>query len=162
MGLRETLNQNPGITMGVVGTVTLLLVIWIVVQLWPTAPAGVGGETFYTVDDGASFFRDSASKPPPFDRGGQQAVRAYIYQCGRDRFVGYMLRFTEEAHKIFEAEIARGDVPSQTEYVVGTHNVEVKKPGQAEWVKLSAPNEQLLRATQVTCPDGTYAEPVLP
>lgn len=162
MGIRETLNRNASVTMTVVGVVTLLLVIWIVIQLWPGAPRGVGNQQFYTADDGQSFFRDSASKPPPFDYNGQQAVRAYVYECNGKRFVGYMLRFTPEAHKLFAEQIARGDVPAQTEYVVGASNVEVKKPGQTEWVKLSAPNDQLLKATQVTCPDGSFAEPVIP
>lgn len=162
MSIREKLNQKPSVAVGVSSVIIIAAVVLILLQLWPRTPQGVTSQAFFTDDDGASFYRDATSNIPPYDHNGKQGVRAYVYRCGREQFVGYMERYTPEAHKIFEEQIKAGRAPTMNADMIGHQNVEVKKPGQGDWVKLSGPKPKLNEIFKITCPDGTKAEAVIP
>ena len=57
-------------------------------------------QAFYSTDDGATIFADDA-KMPPFDRGGAQAVQAFVFSCdgGKHRWVQYLMKFSDKALK---------------------------------------------------------------
>ena len=166
MGIRETLNKNPSITTGVtigIIVVALLAIVW---QMWSSRPNIGNLKSFYTVDDGKTWFEDAATKNPPFDYKGQPAVRAYVFKCGDNgqAFVAYMERFTPDALKKLEAATAN---PAQTDPMamenLYTTGMEIKKPGGAKWVLRTTADGDKMQS-DIKCPDGstTNIQPVIP
>jgi len=147
MGAREWLNQHPKVAIGG-GVVIVILAIGLVVaqvlagrHKYPSGPP----QAYYTVDDGKTFFADSTDKVPPFDHEGQPAVTAYVYQCGGQKFVGYMERFTPKFH---DYVVAHGRTPEAARY-----GRELKRPGEPNWL----PSGDLVKVAQiedVKCPNG--------
>jgi hypothetical protein len=167
VGIRETLNKNPGITTGATAAIILLAVGFIIYQLTGGGTPGIATEAFYTIDDGATWFEDDINKIPPFDKDGKQAVKAYVYECpGTDPFVAYLERYTPEAKKALEAAAKSNDPnnPVIMEDVQMT-GLEVKKPktGDKGWVKQSnsAASSKIM---DLKCPDGKVEglAPVMP
>ena len=124
------------------------------------------GKSFFTVDDGKTFFVDSSDKIPPFERGGQQAYRAHVFECGGKRVVGYLSRFTPEAIAALR-EAAKykgtGKPPPNVGVLssIGTTGLQVKRPGEAAWVMQG----DVRRATAVRvfrCADGSTPQEVDP
>src|SRR5688500_20263081 len=107
MGLRETINENQGMTTAVTVALILLVVGYIVYTIARGGPGGAGApvpaQTFYSDDDGATWFADSDSKVPPFDHNGKQAVRARGYKCGGKTFVNHLARYTPELKQRLDA-----------------------------------------------------------
>jgi hypothetical protein len=146
MGLREQLNENPRITTGItVGIIVVMLAL----LLWPRGNGrGLGGgssspQTFFTIDDGHTWFPDDAKNIPPFKKDGKDAVLAIVYRCGGKTFVNHMQRYTPDAQKKLQAIYAKGDAggandPSIIE-PIREAGLEVKSPDGKEWVKASDP-----------------------
>jgi hypothetical protein len=159
LGIRETLNKNPGITTGVTAGIVVAAIGVIVWQLWggsgPGASGGGVGKQFYSDDDGATYFVDSSTKVPPFDHNGKKAVRALVFQCGDGKpFVGMLQRYTPDAKAKVEkiqSGAKPGDVVMEDIEITG---LEVKKPktGDTGWVKQTDPKAGAIN--RVTCPDG--------
>ena len=153
MSLRDKLNDNPRITTGI--TIALIVVVLGYI-LYNTMSGGPGGApapapnlSFYTVDDGATWFADDATRIPPFEHKGKQAVRARVYKCDGKVFVNHLERFTPEAQKRMQALAARsagGDaMPAET---VG---LEVKSPGGGDqWVAMTHPGAVKIMAPKCT------------
>ena len=110
MGIRETLNQNRGITIGAVSGVIVLTLVYIVYSLRGESGGGASAGTakaFFSDDDGQSYFADGADKIPPFDHNGKPAVTAHVFRCnGGKPFVGYLERYTPEGKKRRESRQA--------------------------------------------------------
>ena len=157
MGLRDRLNDNPRIAVGVLGTVVLAAIVFIAMQVLASRRTIRSDlpDSFYTVDDGQSFFVANSANFPPFDHEGKPAVQAHVYECGGQRFVGYLERYTPEAHK---AMIENRATPQHQIY-----GRELKKPGEKTWVK-SGDDVAADRVMTVACPHGgAHApEPVEP
>jgi hypothetical protein len=168
MGIREQLNENPRITTGITAAIIVIVLAWL---LWPRgagAPGGGGGtggagQLFYTTDDGKTWFPDDAQKIPPFKKDGQDAVRAVVYKCGGKTFVNHMERYTPEGQKQLAAAQAKSgsDAAAALMTPVAETAMEVKSPGDKEWVKINDP-----KAPQVLKPkcsgDGSDLEVVRP
>jgi hypothetical protein len=162
VGLRETLNNNSKITTGV--TIALIVVVLGYIIYAGTghgpggSPAPAKDRVFYTDDDGATWFADDATKIPPFDHNGKQAVRARVYRCGGKTFVNHVERYTPEVQKRLQQAQARsaggGDVVAAE--VAG---IEIKSPGEERWVNANDP-----AATKIMHPkcSGGDLELVLP
>ena len=155
MGLRETLNQHPGIATGTAIGVIVLVLGYIV---FGTAgrganggPAPVANRAFYSDDDGAHWFADDVTKVPPFDHNGKQAVRAKVYRCDGKTFVNHMERYTPEAHKRLEQAYARAANAADVIAPEAT-GIEVKAPGGDHWVSASDPAALKIMAPK--CPSG--------
>lgn len=109
---------------------------------------------FYSSDDGATFFESASTNFPPFSHSGKDAVgaRVFVDAAGRP-FVGYLERYTPEG-KVRAAELlaqrsAGTGTPGRDDILYA--NMEVKRPGEKEWVKLSDPKARGIRT--VMCPD---------
>jgi hypothetical protein len=148
MGIREWSENHPRVTYGVVGACVVAAVTTIVLNVmagrhaYPTrAP-----DSYFSVDDGKTFFVASSDNYPPFDYKGQQAVHAYVFECSGKRFVGYMERFIPSVKQMLDA-----GKPLTAEMV--RFGREMKKPGSTVWVKTG---DLAIEATvtNVTCPDG--------
>ncbi len=147
--IREKLNQHPGAVGGVVGGLALLavFVLWDQLSSEPDYTSGIV-PNYYTTDDqspaGAlsALFEDDTGKLPPFDKGGKQAYRAYVFTTdgGKTKFVGYLERYTAEGKRLLEeARDGRsaGLLPDQLNNQLAKTGIEVKRPGDRDWVLLS-------------------------
>jgi len=147
IGAREWLNQHPKTAMGGGCVIAVMAVGFIVVQVmagrhkYPAGPP----ESYFTVDDGKTFFAASSDNIPPFDYNGQQAVSAYVFQCGGQKFVGYMERFTPKFHDFV---VAHGRTPEANKY-----GRELKRPGDAKWLQ-SGDLQKEGTLEDVHCPNG--------
>jgi hypothetical protein len=161
MGIREKLNDNPGVTTGVTAAIVVIAVAFIIWQLLPSRPS-IATKDYYTVDDGATYFKDDIKKVPPFVYEGKEAVRVRVFRCAKGGpFVGYLEKYTPTAKKQLEA--AQNPPPSgpngpapgfnpmmESEMMNGRL---VKKPGDKKWVSQQDPAYQ--QVVDVKCPDGS-------
>jgi hypothetical protein len=146
-GAREWMNQHPKVAIGVGCGVVVLAIGLIVAQVmagkhrYPSGPPS----DYFSADDGKTYFTAGDDNVPPFDHGGQQAVRAYVFQCGSEPFVGYLERFTPAYH---DAVVAHGISAEALRY-----GREIKKPGEDKWHAVTdmATENKL---TEVHCPNG--------
>ena len=174
MGIRQTLNDNPVVTTSVTGVI-ILAAIFFLFRSACSGPGGGGSGTvptkeYFTVDDGANYFPEDAKKVPPFQHQGKTAYRVKVYKCpDGTTFVSHLERFSEADKKRMEAALAarpaggdpNGSLPPDTFVLAG--NMEIKKPGDKEWVKMSDGVEKYLSVLRPKCPDGSMnAAPVLP
>lgn len=84
MGIRQTLNENPVVTAAATGGIILLALIFILYQAFGGRGGSgyrPGGKSFFSDDDGATWFADESSKIPPFDHDGKTAYRVVVYKC---------------------------------------------------------------------------------
>jgi len=171
MGIRETLNQNPGITTAGTAGIILVALGFIVYQLMGSGSPKIQTESYYTIDDGKTWFADDINKVAPFIHQGKEAVRIFIFSCdgGKTKFVPYLQKYSDEAKKKLEASReganARPNFPPDfvlQEEIQMTGTL-VKRPGDDKWVKQMDPAS--VDVTEIKCPDGgkmENLEPVLP
>lgn len=165
MGIRDSLNQNPGITTGVTAAMIVLALAWIAWSTFGSAWTGVDGpRLYYSSDDGKTFV------PGPLARRySATGIIAHVFTCDEDksRFVGYLERYTPEAiaaMKDRDRRLAkRGGGPEMTtlDPAIAEGRL-VKKPGVGAWVNASSPAGAAVM--NVVCPGGGDARPdeVLP
>jgi hypothetical protein len=107
MSIRERLQGNK-ITGVVIGASLLFVAaIAIAIQFWPQKKPDLARQ-YYSVDDGQTWFSDEVSHVAPFDHDGKTAVIAeiYTYDNGNKMFCPYLAKYTDDAKKRLEAEIA--------------------------------------------------------
>lgn len=161
MGLRETMNRNRRLTIAATVAAIILVAGWILWQngtLASISPSDDGaGKTFFTDDDGATWFVDSAGKVPPFNHNGKEAVACFVYKNGDKGkpWVSSLLRYTPEGKKSREARVSAKweGGPRMIEPLLS--GVEVKKPGTGNtgWVKLDDPRAPAIQEPR--SPDGS-------
>lgn len=162
MGIRETINKNPKQTTAITAGIIALAFI---VILWQACGGGGGGvgQSYYSIDDGRTFFVDASNKIPPFKKDGKDAVRAHVFTCdgGKTKFVGYLEAYSPQDKKMMEDAMS-GKAPPAA-YAGYSGQAMVKKPGQPQWVPLMPGTTQVYSAiVQVNCPDGATPERVYP
>jgi len=165
----DTPNKNRTIAIAVVASIVVLAIaIFFFNRSTSVSGSFATGQAFYSDDDGATWFTDSADKLTPFDHDGKQAVRAYIYQCGSGKkFVGRLERYTAEQKKFLQdtqTAISQGKPPPRPTAPSGPSvgwGSEVKKPGDSQWI----PANDFTRAASILnpkCPDGHPATLINP
>jgi hypothetical protein len=151
-GVREWINQHPKVAVSMGGVIVVLAIGILVVEVmagrhhYPAASP----DSWFTVDDGKTYFAASSDNIAPFDYNGQQAVHAYVYRCGNQTFVGYMDRFTPRYHDMV---VAHGLTPEAERW-----GRELKRPGESKWVQSGDLNLEA-QYYNVKCPDGSNQEP---
>ena len=165
MGIRESINRNKSI--GLLAGVLLLggSLVAIVMQAQATADPGPG-QSYYTVDDGKTFFTESSTKLPPFDKEGKLAYRAHVFECGGKKVVGYISRFTQEAKDALaeaKASAGTGKPPRNVAMLaqIVTTGTEDTRPGSDKWVNASDTTRAIPIRTY-RCPDGSAPGEVYP
>jgi hypothetical protein len=168
MDIRKAIQGKPiaGVAVGVV----LLALASIIVarQFWPEKKADLS-QTYFTDDDGATWFTDSEYLVPPVDHGGKPAVFAQIYSYanGSKTFCAYMTRYTPEAKKQLEgaisAAVKNGKPPASVELFQDRRfletAIEVKKPGaDNKWIPRSDP--AAINVMSIQSPDGSAVDQV--
>jgi hypothetical protein len=152
MGIREWTEKHPKAVVSLVGACIGLTVVTLVVQVLAgrrTINTQVP-DSFFTVDDGKTFFVASGSNIPPFDYKGQQAVGAYVFEASGKRFVGYLERYTPEAHELM--------VENKATIQTQISGRELKKPGDTKWVR-SDDVKAVAKVVNVLSPDGSGGTP---
>lgn len=166
-GVRGFIDRHRGI---VAGVMVAIIATVLFVQFRP-APAG---KMFLTTDDGKTHFSHDYAVPPVMV-DGKEAVQAVVFTCGAGTqpFVGYMIRYTPEGKAKATANATTGPRPTGAGWPEG---VEVKKPGEGDWVSTSggpggapaagaAMRKGLLtvdKITTITCSGGGFALPLSP
>lgn len=143
---------------GAILVVAGIAIIWM--DMRPPKTTYERSESFFTVDDGKTWFADDAKNIPPYDKNGQQAVCAHVYRAADGtKFVNYLERFTPEAKQALEAlrnpdpnQHVRGDpAAARSAFLDGR---EVKRPGDSKWVSCSD-MAAALKVMSIRCPDGS-------
>jgi len=168
VGIRETLNKNPGLTTGATVGIILLALVFIIFQIRGGGTPDIATEAYYTIDDGKTWFADDINKVPPFQKDGKDAYRVYVYKCADGKeFVSHLERYTPEGKKAMEAaqKSTDGGNPVIMEDVM-MNGMEVKDPGTDPvkgWVKQSDAN-RAGKIMELKCADGNNAGivPVVP
>jgi hypothetical protein len=170
VGIRETLNENPRLTTGItIGIIVVVLgfIVWQIKGGLSSTPEGGGSsggtKVYFSDDDGQTYFADDAAKVPPFDHGGKQAVRAHVVKCDGKTFVNYLERFTPEGKKKMEAMGGKppaGD-PTAMDSIRNT-GMEVKRPGDKDWLRASASDPRYGEITRWKCKDFETAQELVP
>lgn len=157
MGVRQKLNDASKSVMVLI--IVLVIGVYAVVA-WemhrPAAGAHLGLKSYYTVDDGKTYFADDGARMPPFDHDGSPAVRCYVFKCGDTEFVGYLEEFSPELHDALTKPFDpahRGDA-APPNFAQGTL---VKKPGDKNWIIKASPKGDAL--VRVKCPNGSIDQP---
>jgi hypothetical protein len=158
VGIRQKLNDA---SKGVIGLVIVLVIGVYAVVAWefhrPANGGHLGLKTYYTTDDGKTYFPDDGALFPPFDHEGGQAVRCYVFKCpSSGEFVGYLEKFSPELHDALTTPFDpthRGDHPP-LDFSSGTL---VKKPGDKNWIIKASTKGQAI--VHVQCPNGSSDEP---
>jgi len=139
MGVRERLNNNPRVAIGVAAAIVVVTCTVVALQFSGASTGEPSASAFFTIDDGQTWFVDDAIKLAPFQRDGKEAVRAYVFECNGTRFVNHLERFTPDGRKAAETAIgAKGT--EQAASVAGQlrlSGAEIKKPGAKQWTALS-------------------------
>lgn len=164
MGIRETLNKNQSITTGVTIGIIVLAVGIIVWQMLPDRTPRILVKSYYTIDDGQTWFEDTSDKIVPFTKDGKEAVRAHLFQCsGGPPFVGYVEKLDPRVKQRLDEFMANPNnkgrvMPGQAE-AEDTGRL-VKRPGDKQWLPDTHP--MAARITTIKCKDGSYATRVVP
>jgi hypothetical protein len=162
MGIREKINNSkfaPIIGGGFLVVAAAIAVFY----FWPRGPHINYRLTYYSDDDGQTYFKDSIYKFAPFDHNGKTAVGAVVYEdAHNDVFVGYLTRFTPETQrqleKIYSDASSTGSAAQVQQAVldviqsprVAWGGTEIKLPGpQNHWM----PRGQMMNPP-IKLPDG--------
>lgn len=102
-------------------------------------PQGMPTQSFFTTDDGKTFFADASSKIPPFDHDGIPAYGCYVFtdDGGKTKYVGWLYRYTSDGKKrLADSQNASGQLGSSL-----FNCIEVKAPGTGDkgWVPCTSP-----------------------
>lgn len=154
--LREKINKNPGPVAG-------LILVVAAVALWLAfgRSGGKGPSTsYFTTDDGKTWFTDSMDKVAPFQKDGKEAVMVTLYHCqeGKHDFVGVMNRFTPAGKALMEKYMALRKNPPPTKPGMpppmfeppGLGAQEIKRPGETVWMNTADP--RMANFQPIQCP----------
>jgi hypothetical protein len=167
VSLREKLNERPSIVTGATLAIIVIamgLIIWQVIRGNNLPP----GKSYFTTDDGMSFFELTNDNVPPFKHEGKTAVRAYVFSCdgGKTRFVGFLERFTPDAKKTIEAALKHPNEDTIDGQGAIQTGAQVKLPrtgnDDSKWILRDSPEGQALMDS-VKCEHETdVLEPIEP
>jgi hypothetical protein len=162
MGIREKINDSrigPIVGVGMVIAAVAIGVFY----FWPSGPHVHYAQSFYSDDDGQTYFEDSLYKFAPFNHNGKTAVIAIVYEdAHNNKFVAYLQRYTPGTLKRLQkayADASAAGTPTQVQQTVldllaspsiAMGGMEVKSPGPSNsWVPRSRSS-----SLSVKMPDG--------
>jgi hypothetical protein len=163
LGVRQALNAKPVITVAAAVVIMVVALIFVFqscseTALPPRQPPRA--KEFFSIDDGAHWFAADNTTVPPFQHEGKPAYRAKVFKCADGKeFCAWLERYSETDRKRYQETIDKAkstgkDVRGQMMFtLVG---IEVKRPGEKEWVKQTPQNEQKYTAIRTPkCADGS-------
>src|ERR1700735_2603150 len=98
MGIREVVNKYPGRAVGIVLVCSSVILISAMRSSQSSDHHPVfPDKSFFSTDDGKTWFADSASNVPPYDYDGKPAVQAMVFRCDGHKWVQYLQKYTDSA-----------------------------------------------------------------
>jgi hypothetical protein len=126
----------------------------------PASASMEGPKSWYTIDDGKSWFADSANKVVPFEHQGKQAYRCFVWSCdgGKTQFVSHLERLSAAGRRAFAGK----DHVDPMELVPGSEEVKLPLTGNDGWMISTSAQAQSVRMPK--CPErgGGTPEAVWP
>jgi hypothetical protein len=152
MAVRETLRKYPSAVAVVVIALIVACVAVIHSEVKGPVDLSVAGKTFYSDDDGKTWFLDDPSKGSPFDHNGKQAYRAIVFRCpGGAPFVAFLAKFSDQEIAQDAAAMAHAP-PGTPSRLSGMALDNIKKPGESKWSLNSTLS--MSGFPPVNCPSG--------
>jgi hypothetical protein len=167
--LRQTVFENPYFRTALLAGAVVVIVAFLIFQSHGRSVPSASSQTFFSVDDGKTWFADDARKIPPFDKNGKPAVRAFVYRCADGTtFVNHLQRFKPDAKRVLEEPSApdpahKGGIDlSGIKKDALASGREVKRPGDAKWID-GGDFRAAAQILAVKCPQGhSDAQPLEP
>ncbi len=137
MDIRFAMNNHKGATFGVVIAIIAGITFYFLHYSGPRQ--GMPSQSFFTTDDGKTFFTDASSKIPPFDHDGVPAYGCYVFSDdgGKTKYVGWLYRYTSDGKmRLAGSQNASGQLGSSM-----FNCIEVKAPGTGDngWLPCTDP-----------------------
>ena len=162
MSIRDSVNRHSG-AVAVIAVVCVLMAVlltWRMRQADSFSSGSSVPQDFYTIDDGKTWFADSAEKFPPFDYNGKLAYRCRIWTSdgGKTPFVSHLERYPPAVKQKLESMSFQMALDT-----LEIRAFEVKPPltGDTGWVDVRTP-----QGAQITTPKspngGATILPVAP
>ncbi len=167
MGIRESLNKRPVVATAIGGSVIVLAAVLMAFQLMQRPESDLASaRSFYTVDDGKTWFSDGADKLPPFTHEGKTAYRCYVFTCdgGKTKFVSHLERYTPQGKLQAEQRIKQGKTALPMMKRLSAGGLEIKKPGSGDSGWVMEGDAMTAEITMPKCPNGSTEniQPVWP
>ena len=159
MGIREAINRKPGSAIAVVALVLVALIVIMILQFRDgdelTASNGEGPRSWYTVDDGETWFLDRANRISPFDHEGKKAYRCYVWTCddGKTTFVSHLERIKDSVR----AGLKGKEEVEPWELIPGSFEFKPPLTGDSGWIDASSP--AAIGVQTPRCPNGGTGVP---
>ncbi|HWB54846.1 MAG TPA: hypothetical protein VG722_11660 [Tepidisphaeraceae bacterium] len=164
--MREKFRNRKGLSLVLAAVFFVLAGAVVAYQNWPAKRANLA-MSFFTDDEGQTWFSAASTNLAPFDHDGKTAVMAEIftYDSGNKKICGYLQKYTPEAKRRLEAAFADAKSHGQPlENVALFHDhgfmdsaFLVKKPGlNNPWVPYSDPRANQVLSVQ--SPDGSAVD----
>lgn len=157
LSIREKMDQHPKVVGTTMAILTVIGLIAIIVELRGAIP--LAPKSFFTDDNGKTWFRASARLHPPFQHDGRTAYRCYVYKTKQGKeFVGYLQKWPQAAIDLAKHDPSK-PMPHMTSLPTGSL---LKRPGDKQWTN-ATPTEFPYFSSQLRAPDGskdlTFVEP---
>jgi hypothetical protein len=139
MGVRESFRRNPAILVGIFAIcVALMLGIWFVrAKEERGEPASGLQKSWYTTDDGRTWFAGPGNKVVPFEHQGKTAYRCYVWTCdgGKTKFVSHLERLNPTVRSRYGPQ----EQVEPWKLIPGAEQVKRPDTGGAGWVDAASP-----------------------
>jgi hypothetical protein len=110
VALRETLAKYQTPIVIAAGVAIVVCVAFSIYEIMGSSHSHltVPAQTYYSDDDGLTYFMDDLTQVPPYNHNGKMAVQAIVFQCpGGAPFVAILEKFTDAEKKKIDAEMAK-------------------------------------------------------
>lgn len=165
MKIRALLHANPLLT-----CVLVLCIAGTAVGLGIRSTMTVAPDTsraFFTIDDGKTWFVDSSSRIPPFEKDGKTAYRCSVYECDGKRYVVEIQKYDDKTAKALHdaltaaKEAKAADPQAKPRLPNANLGLLVKAPGETTWHSVNDHAAIMKMSAAVKCGSG-YATAVAP
>ena len=123
MDIREQLNKRKNLVVAIC-CVVIAVAIWFTLTHSTTPTPEITSQSYYTDDDGQTYFADAADKVVPFLHNNKEAVLAFVYRSGGKTSVHYMMRMAPSRKSGKSNAVDPNNPGGQKEF---------KRPGEKEW-----------------------------
>jgi hypothetical protein len=159
-GFREALNRRPAIGLSLAGLVIVIVAVIIVAQVRGCGGGGAAGggdltKAYFATEDGKTPVVGDATQVPPFDQNGQTLYRAVVYRCKNkpgDLIVAYLEKYPPDVKQQMQQARTGDAIATLTAFQHFASKKQVKRPGDKDWVSLTAKPEDQRKFHEVMAP----------
>lgn len=146
MGVREAIQRQPGqmaMLAMIIIAITAVVLFFRNTDHEDNAGTALPAQSFYTIDDGNTYFA-GPRRIAPFEHNGKQAVQAFVFDFDGKKIVSYMMRCTPAG----AAKLAKAGNAPPGPAGPQPGDYEVKRPGEAAWVSVADPKSMGIMIAQ--------------